>query len=181
MLVAVAGSFSAGGSSDDLLKRFGAISGLEGVQYWSVTEGGWRTLITHATALEGPDLARPRKDFTVAEMKVGSDRYFAQSDNRASRDVLYRMQVRQAGPDRLVIAIENMSAVRRLLIPLFEPGDLQSVHYLERKGPGVWTYYGLAWARENVPVLRMPEASYANRALALYRHFTGTPDPALPP
>ncbi len=180
VLVAVAGSFS-DGSSEDLLKRFGAISGLEGVRYWSVSEGGWRTLITHATALEGPDLGRPRKDFTVAEMKGGSDLYFAQSDNRASGDVLYRMQVRQAGPAGLVIAIENMSPVRRFLIPFFEPGDLQSVHYLERKGPGLWNYYGLAWAGENVPVLRTSEASYVNRALALYRHFAGTHDPELPP
>jgi len=178
VLVAVASSFS-GGSSEDLLKRFGAISGLEGVRYWSVTEGGWRTLITHATALDGPD-GRPRNDFTVAEMKSGSDLYFAQSDNRASGDVVYRIQVKQAGPSRLVIAIENVTPVRRFLIPFFEPGDLQSVHYLERKGLGVWSYYGLAWAGENVPVLRMPEASYANRALALYRHFPGSPEPEPP-
>jgi hypothetical protein len=44
----------------------------------------------------------------------------------------------------------------------------------------MWTYYGLAWAGENVPVLRMPEASYVNRALAFYRHFSGTHDPELP-
>jgi len=62
VLVAVAGSFS-GGGSEDLLKRFGAISALEGVRYWSVTEGGWRTLITHATALEGPDLGRNRSTY----------------------------------------------------------------------------------------------------------------------
>ena len=155
----------------------------EGVRYWSVSEGGWRTLITHATALEGPDLGRPRQDFTVAEMKGGSDLYFAQADNRASGDVLYRMQVRQAGPLRLVIAIENLSPVRQ--IPhsdFFEPGHLQSVHYLERKGPGLWSYYGLAWAGDNLPsVLQMSEASYVNRALALYRHFAGTHDPEAPP
>jgi hypothetical protein len=174
VLVALAGSFS-DGSSEDLLKRFGALSGLEGVRYWSVTEGGWRTLITHATALNGPD-GHPRKNFTVAEMKGGSDLYFAQSDNRASGDVIYRMQVRQAGPLRVVIAIENISPVRRFLVPFFEPGGLQSVHYLERKEPGVWNYYGLAWAGENVPALRMPEASYVNRALALYRHFASTHD-----
>ena len=59
VLVAVAGSFS-GGSGDDLLKRFASISRLQGLRYWSVSESGWRTLITHATALEGSDLDHPR-------------------------------------------------------------------------------------------------------------------------
>jgi hypothetical protein len=176
VLVAVAGSFS-DGSSDDLLKRFASISRLQGLRYWSVSEAGWRTLITHATALDGPDLGHPRKDFTVAEMKSGSELYFAQSDNRASGEIIYRMQVKQAGPSRLVIAIENVTAVRRFLITFFEPGDLQSVHYLERNGPGLWSYYGLAWAGEHGPsLLQMPDASYVNRAIAFYRHFAGSPD-----
>ena len=69
VLVALAGSFS-DGSGDDLLKRFASISRLQGLRYWSVTESGWRTLITHATALEGPDLdasppgLQPRGDET---------------------------------------------------------------------------------------------------------------------
>ena len=181
MLVAVAGSF-AGGSSDDLLERFGSISRLEGLRYWSVTEGGWRTLITHATALEGPELDHPRQDFSAAEMRSGSELYFAQSDNRASGDVIYRMQVKQAGPARLVIAIDNVTAVRRFLITFFEPGDLQSVHYLERTAQGRWSYYGLAWAGERGPsLLEMPEASYVNRALAFYRHFAGSPDRKVTP
>ena len=94
-----------------------------GYAIWSVSEAGWRTLITHATVLDGPDLGHPRKDFTVAEMKSGAELYFAQSDNRASGDIIYRMQVKQADPSRLVIAIENVTAVRRFLIPFFEPGN----------------------------------------------------------
>ncbi len=174
--MAVAGSFS-DGSSEDLLKRFGSISRLQGLRYWSVTESGWRTLITHATALEGPDLDHPRKDFTLAEMKGGAELYFAQADNRTSGDVVYRMHVVQADASRLVIDIENVTAVRSFLIPLFAPGDLQSVHYLQRTAQGRWSYYGLAWAGETMSSqLLIPEASYVNRALALYSHFTGSPD-----
>jgi len=175
VLVAVAGSFS-GGSGDDLLKRFASISRLQGLRYWSVTESGWRTLITHATALDGPDLEHPRQDFSLAEMKRGAELYFAQSDNRTSADIVYRMQVKQAGPSRLVIAIDNVTEVRRFLVPLFEPNDLQSVHYLERTAQGRWSYYGLAWAGETLSSqLLVPEASYVNRALALYSHFSGSP------
>ena len=181
MLVALAGSFS-DGSGDDLLKRFGSISRLEGLRYWSVSESGWRTLITHATALEGPDLDHPRQDFSLAEMKGGADLYFAQADNRTSDNVVYRMQVKQAGPSQLVIAIDNVTAARKFLVPLFEPGDLQSVHYLERTAQGRWSYYGLAWAGETLSSqLLVPEASYVNRALALYSHFTGSPERKLTP
>ena len=165
VLVAVAGSFS-DGSSDDLLKRFGSISRLEGLRYWSVTEAGWRTLITHATALDGPDLGHPRKDFTVAEMKSGSELYFAQSDNRASGDVIYRMQVKQAGPSQLVIAIENVTAVRRIPHSVFRARRLAigSLPRAERAGRVELLRLGLG-RREHVlaalgsrGVLRQPRA-----------------------
>jgi hypothetical protein len=39
-------------------------------------------------------------------------------------------------------------------------------------------YYGLAWAGDSlVSRLAVPEASYVNRALALYRHFLGEDRP----
>jgi hypothetical protein len=178
VLVAVAGSFSFTASADALLARFGAVSALKGLKYWSVTEGGWRTLITHATALEGPDLNRPRPDFSLAEMRSDADLYFAQSENRAGGDVVYRMRVRDFGSNRFVVAIENASPVSRYLVTLFNPGDLASVHFLERRGTGVWGYYGLAWAGDSlVSRLAVPQASYVNRALALYRHFVGEDRP----
>jgi hypothetical protein len=167
VLVAVAGSFPFKGNVDDLLQRFGAVSALKGLKYWSVTEGAWRTLITSATALEGPDLNRPRPDFTLAEMRSGADLYFAQSENRAGGDV-----------DRFVVKIDNVSAVSRYLVTLFNPGDLASVHFLERRGQGLWGYYGLAWAGDSlVSRLAVPQASYVNRAIALYRHFLGDDRP----
>jgi len=178
VLVAVAGSFQFTGSVDALLARFGAVSALKGLKYWSVTEGRWLTLITKATALEGPDLDRPRSDFSLAEMRSGADLYFAQSENRAGGDVVYWMRVRDFGSNRLVVAIENASPVSRYLVTVFNPGDLASVHFLERRGPGVWGYYGLAWAGDSlVSRLAVPEASYVNRALALYRHFLGEDRP----
>jgi hypothetical protein len=67
-----------------------------------------------------------------------------------------------------------VSLVSRYLVTLFNPGDLVSAHFLERKGPKVWGYYGLAWAGSSLPSrLAVPEASYVNRAVALYRHFLG--------
>ncbi len=58
---------------------------------------------------------------------------------------------------------------------------MQSVHYLERNGPGL-ELYGLVWAVENISSqLLVPETSYVNRALALYSHFSGSPDREMEP
>jgi hypothetical protein len=174
VLVALAGRFRSRGTSEDLLKRFGAISTLKGLKYWSVTDGGWRTLITSATALDAPDSGHSRRDFTLAEMRSGQDLYFAQQDNRTSEEVVYRMQVKDLAAGKFVVAVENVTPVRSFMLTLFDAGDLQSVHFVEQESPGVFRYYGLAFAAEHIASsLGVPEASYVNRALALYGHFVG--------
>ena len=77
-------------------------------------------------------------------MRSGKDLYFAQSDNCAGGEVVYRMRVWEISAARLVVAIENVSQVTRLMLTLFDAGDLQSLHFLERKGSDVWSHYGLA-------------------------------------
>ena len=173
VLVAIAGTFRFGGSKDDLLLRVGAISSLEGIRYWSVTENAFRPLITSAAALKGPDLNRPRGDFSLSEMKNGAELYFAETDNRLGEPVIYRMRTTQTD-GTLVITVDNVSAVQKYMLPLVKPGDLQSIHYLAQAGPGLWTYYGLARTEE--PPLAAFRAvrteSYINRSLAIYSHLT---------
>jgi hypothetical protein len=143
-----------------------------------VTEGGWRTLIARASALEGPEANRPRLDFTPRRDAERRRPLLRSSREPRRRDVVYRMRVRDFGPSRFVVAIDNVSPVSRYLVTLFNPGDLYSIHFLERREPGVWGYYGLAWAGDSlVSRLAVPEASYVNRALALYRHFLGEDRP----
>jgi hypothetical protein len=174
VLVALAGRFAYKGSTDDLLKRFGAISTLKGLKYWSVTDGGWRTLITSAEALDAPESGHSRPDFTLAEMKSGKDLYFAQQDNRTSEEVVYRMQVRDLSANGFVVAVENVTPVRSYMLTLFDPGELLSVQFVERESPGVYGYYGLAFAGESLASsIALPQASYVNRALALYGQLTG--------
>ena len=140
-----------------------------------MTDGGWRTLIDSASALVSPDTGHSRADFTLAEMKRGEDLYFAQQDNRTSEEVVYRMKVRDLTADGFVVAVENVTPVRSFMLTLFDPGDLQSVHFVQRESPGVFRYYGLAFAGESLASsLALPEASYVNRALALYSHLSGT-------
>jgi hypothetical protein len=185
LLVALAGEFRFEGSAEGLLARFGAISTLSGILYWSVSDHQWRHLVTRASALDSPDLTRQRPDFTAAEMKRAHDLYFAHDDTRASGKVIHRLRVIELTPNRLVVATENVSPVRKLMLTLADPGGLQTVHFLEHQSPNVWGYYVLARTAEDITsLLGVTERSYVNRAVALYRHFIGIPtdrDPPLAP
>jgi len=175
-LTAVAGSFRFSGSADDLLGRFAAISSWRGIQYWSISDGSWETLITDSAAVGDESGDNRRPDFTVSELKTGNDLYFVQRDNRSSGDVVYRMNVVESGLDHFTIDIENVSSVWLFVVPIYAPGDLVSTYFIERRSPTLWGYYSL-WGVRSGGVGRDQEASYVNRALAIYWHVAGmTPD-----
>lgn len=181
-LVAAAGRFRFESGAEGLLARFAAVSAFAAIRYWSVSDKGWENLVTSASALSGPDAAMQRPDFQVAEMAGGADLYFAQNDNRSTGDVVYRMRVREIDPDQLVVEMENVSAVRYLVIPVAGPGDLQWLYFLERRSPDEWAYYSLARTGAGANSLTQGhEASYVNRAAALFRHFAGLPTDQGPP
>jgi hypothetical protein len=180
--IALAGSFPFTGTADDFVARFGAVSTLRGVSYWSVSDTAWRVLIERAVAQAGQDAKLTRTDFTVAEMRSGAFLYFSQRDNRTSQDVLYRMRLHALTEDHLSVEIENASAVRLYLLPIYRPGALQSWFFIDRLGPGLWGIYALA-RTVDTPGWLPGDArrSAANRALALYRHFIGDQTDREPP
>jgi hypothetical protein len=137
--------------------------------------------VTSATAVQGPAETRPRADFTSQELRRGNAVYFLQSDNRSTGSVLYRMTVLEAGPDRVVVAMENVTAIRLLLITLFPPESVQTVDFLERQRDGSWGYYSLMRTRVASSFLTSGfTSSYVNRAAAFYRHIAGIPQDAVP-
>jgi len=166
---------------DGLLRRIGAISETAGIRYWSTTRKRWKTLIVSARALTGPDGSPPRKDFLPDEMSEGRILYFQQEDSMLGR-VNYRLKVRSVSPERLVVETENTGTVRSLFATLFQPGEVQGFHFLERESPGVWRYYGLLrTGRDASPLTKGHDASYLNRAAAFYRHLAGIPTDRDPP
>ena len=77
--------------------------------------------------------------------------------------------------------VENVSPIRRFMITLFGPGDLQSFHLLERRAPAIWTYRGLTRAGLGSSHLAGGhERSYENRALASFRFLAGLPTDRTP-
>jgi hypothetical protein len=179
-MVTLAASFHHSGSVEGLLTRFGAISEFRGIKYWSVTDGAWRSLVTDAGALDGLDVPRRRQDFTIAEMESGRDLYFEQRDNRSSGLVTYRMRVLDHAEDHAELAVDNVTGVWLFVIPLFDPGDLQSLYIVQRLSPGVWGFASLTGAREGA-LNPGGSASYVNRAVAIFRHIVGIPTDQAPP
>ena len=182
LIVALAGSFRFKGSTDELLGRFGEVSHLVGIRYWSVTDGRWLALITEAAAIQGDDRLRRRPDFAGYEMQAGADLYFVQRDNRATNEIRYRMRVLERAPTRLVITIENVDRVMFYFLPLFGAGSLRATYFLEQRAPGLWGYYNLSAVRRGImPLVGTTAASSLNRAAAIYRHIAGIPTDSEPP
>jgi hypothetical protein len=184
LVVAISGTFAdkSGGRSGagELLSRFGAISTMRGIKYWSVTDKDWRILITDASAATGEDAKTHRPDFRPGELKPGRDVYFIQADSRSTGHVTYRMRVREAEPDRIVLELENVTPVRLLFVTLFKPGGMRFDYFLQRRANGLWTAYGLLAVASSRTSGN--EASFVNRLVAFYRHFVGDqPDGAPPP
>ena len=103
--------------------------------------------------------------------------------SRSSGEVVYRMRVLESGADRIVVATENVSTVRLMVVTLFQPGALQAVHILQRLSPTSWGYYGLSRTTQDgsSSLTEGHEASYVNRAAALYRFVAGVPTDRDPP
>lgn len=181
LVVAIAGSFRFDGAIDRLLARIAAISTLRNVQYWSTTESKWRPLAYDASALAGPDAKSRRPDFTAAELSNGAALYYWENDTR-SGEVVTRLAVRARSADRAVMTTENVTPIRRFLVTLFPPGALQTVLVLRRISPKVWGAYLLSRTSNESSILAGGhEASYINRAAALYRQIAAIPTNQEPP
>jgi hypothetical protein len=164
-----------------LLRRSGAISGMVGMRYWSTTHKSWQTLIEVSYAVTDAQGKHGRGDFTLDELAQGQVLYFQQADNLSGKAV-FRLHIAEANADRLVFDIQNVTLMRYLFVPLFRPGDMQSVYFLDREADGVWRYYGMARTGKSASSLTTGhEASWVNRSVAFYRHLAGIPTDQEPP
>jgi hypothetical protein len=135
----------------------------------------------NAYALTAPPPGRRRQDFTPDEIREGTARYFEQADN-LSGAAAYRMRVAEASADRVVFDVENVSIMRYLFVTLFDPGEMQSVYFLDRESDDVWRYYSIArTARTASRLATGHPSSSINRAVAYYRSLAGIPTDQEPP
>ena len=180
-LTVIAGRFRTTAGAAAVRTRVGAVSEMKGMRYWSTTHKDWRTLIDDAFATNSPTSVKRRMDFSPDEIREGASVYFQQTDNLSGK-AIYRMHVLESTPDRLVFETENVTTMRYLLYPLFHPGDLQAIYFLDRESSGVWRYFSMVRTGTNASGLSSGhEASSINRAVAFYRFVADIPSDLEPP
>ena len=75
-----------------------------------------------------------------------------------------------------------IAEIKKMMVTLYSPGDLQTLYVIERRAPGQWNFYSLT--RTRMASSLMPtggDASYINRAVAFYRLVAGIPTDQEPP
>jgi len=172
-VTATAGRIEAA-SDEELRRRLGSISATKGLRYWSVTENALRTLVNDAAALSGPGGTR-RADFTAEEIRTGALLHFVEEDNRSSEPVTYRMRVLEATRDRIVVETENATPIKSF-VTLFPPETLRAAYFMTRIDARTWGLYAISAATSRASgLVSVGRESYANRAKALFAHFSGKP------
>ena len=175
IVVGLAGHFPYAGSADALLARIGAISSLSEVRYWSVTEKQWNNMFARASALDGSNLKKVRGDFSPAELRAGGNFYFSAADNRSGKDAVSRLRIIAADEAHFVIETENVTPLRWTVLTYAAPGGFQTWYFLDRDAGGAWRFYSLTrvlYASSLFSAI-IPDKSYINRSVAMYRYFQG--------
>ena len=172
MVAALSAEIQSRESLDELLGRLGAFSAYPSIPYWSATRGAWQPLATRAGLLgSGGDL------YGNAFQHGASYGYFEES---GSRHTTYRLSVLERSDRRAVIEIENTSPISWTVLPLFDPGALQSTLFLERIGPDRWAWYHAMRAADGASLLAARGAESAlNHLAAVHRYMTQKPPPAI--
>jgi hypothetical protein len=183
IIVGLSGRFAYSGTPDALLTRMGAISTLEKVRYWSVTDKQWMNMFTHAEALEGQDIKKKRGDFSAAEMHATRDLYFVAADNRSGKDSVSRIHVIAADDRHIVLKTENVTPLRWSFLTYAGPGSLQTWYFLDRDAGATWRFYSLTRVHYSSSLFAgiIPSESYINREAAMYLHFLGLATDRGPP
>jgi hypothetical protein len=91
------------------------------------------------------------------------------------------MRVYERTSNGFIIESENRTAVRWWGLTVFRPGDIHSVYFLERREPGIWSYYAVTTIAGASWFTAGHEKSYINRMVALYRRTAGIPTDLEPP
>jgi hypothetical protein len=179
--VTVASVVSVDQDSNALIERFGAISELLTVQYWSATDHKWRPLVLSARAAGAARSDQPRGDYSPAELTLGIDRFYLITDSRSRRTTTFRLRLLEAQRGRVIVETSNVDPIKQWGITLYAANGLDTFYFLDERSLGVWAYYSITRVLPASFLTGEYEKSLINRAVALYRHYMRLPTDADPP
>jgi hypothetical protein len=172
MVAALSAEITSRASLGELLDRLGAFSAYPSIPYWSASRGAWQPMVNRAGLLGGGGNL-----YGNAFTRGATFGYFEES---GGRHTTYRLHVLERSDRRAVIEIENTSAISWTLLPLFDPGSLQSTVFIERIGPDRWAWYHALRAGDGASLLAASGTESAlNHMTALHRYIAERPAPAV--
>jgi hypothetical protein len=177
VLLAAAGRFELAGDSAALIERLGRISTMTDIVYWSTSRSRWRNLFEEAAALSSPDEDSARRDFSAAEIIPGTPLYYWLKEDNPTAGVVYRIDIHENSPDRLVFETTNATPVRTQLLlvraRIAAAGEFRQLYYIEREAGDSWHYYNLSRLGEATSLAGTSAANYRNRSEAFFRFLSG--------
>jgi len=175
------GQFEHTGNTDDLLARFAGVSGMASIRYWSVTRQLWKPLFKQSYAFD-PASGKRRSDFELSELAEGSVVQVRQKEAYLPAALTMQWEILSRTPDRLVIAMVNKNAVKWMFSRIISIGDYEFFYVIERKTDSTWQYYNVSrLVGSHFALSLLPNESYINRAVAIFRYISGYPTDAEPP
>ncbi len=169
LVAAVASRFHSNG---DAFQRLGDIAAWPRLRYWSIIHQAWRPV---ALAVSLP------QQQPIVDWPQGTSVLFTERDENTG-DATYRVTVLERRPERLVLATENVTPIKLLLLTAFEPGALQTVTFVQREASEAWVTYQITRVGPASSQLALSHAgSFLNRLEALRRHLAGLSSTDAPP
>ncbi len=164
-----------------MLARLGALDHYPSIKYWSTSRGGWRALVTSAFVVARAGGPAVKASLAADDLVVGRDNFYAETTEESGRTD-YRLHVLARRGDFVAVALENMTPLSALGFTIFGPSALQSVTFLERRGPDLWGFYSIVRTATGTSMLAHGrEASFLNRQAAVFRFLAGIPTDREPP
>lgn len=185
VIVVTAARFTHTAGVIGLQNRVGGITALAGIRYWSTTRKIWRNLFEEARALTSAAGLTGRDNFQPAEVTPGASLAFWVKERSPMDEMVYRAKILKKSDHVLSFMVDNLRPVRLLFQDFLARGDYQSYFQFRRMGGSNWTYYNVLRIAGSGGLLSLAlsqsEASYINRAEAMYRYFAGIPTNMEPP
>jgi hypothetical protein len=158
-----------------LIERFGAISKLPGIQYWSTTDQRWRPMISAAFAVDSSEGVKPRGDFAAAEFVPGVYRFYRITDTRSKHAIAYELRLRVGPPGHVIVETANSEPLTDWGVTLYPADGVHTLYFLRERSPGTWSFYSITRAVPATFLAEGHEKSFINRAVALFRHYMQLP------
>ena len=174
LLVRLTGSCQRHSTLADELQRFGQVSRLKGMPYWSFTDQKREPMIALAHAVTDAGGREARADFSLAELQGGGLLYFVHDDNRSRRAVVYRMRLLRHSDTGFVLYFDNLGELSFMGLTLLAPQELQWRVSVQALGAGVWGYQSLlALQRMRLGRASQHRLSNLSRTVAMFDLWAG--------